>query len=244
MAVTLVGGAPPRAPRAARRRKRRGRRHGDLRRGRVVSHRRRRTRSRACRRSGAVRREAPRTRTLSRLAKGPCRARRPMLDSVVTARSRCSAGTAFAPKLLVATIGKSSTRNWRTLRAQILYRDAHCCVACGHAAEDVDHVLRRRWNGCAGEPRVAVRRTVFEAQVPLARWRGAAARYAHGKPRSRPHPSARRRRHRSDVELALAVPGVPHAQVQRQHDQAGRSKSVPSAAPAWQPADRTSLCGA
>ena len=34
-----------------------------------------------------------------------------------------------------------STRQWRTLREQILARDCFQCRLCGHRAEHVDHVV-------------------------------------------------------------------------------------------------------
>lgn len=34
-----------------------------------------------------------------------------------------------------------STRSWRQLRAEILFRDCYRCAECGAAAEEVDHIV-------------------------------------------------------------------------------------------------------
>ena len=40
------------------------------------------------------------------------------------------------------TIRNGSTRTWRQLRAQILYRDAYRCALCPRAAQDVHHIIQ------------------------------------------------------------------------------------------------------
>ena len=40
-----------------------------------------------------------------------------------------------------------STRSWRTLRAEILYRDAYRCALCSRQAAEVDHVTPLAWGG-------------------------------------------------------------------------------------------------
>ena len=39
------------------------------------------------------------------------------------------------------TLRNGSTRAWRTLRAEILYRDAYRCALCPRAASEVDHIV-------------------------------------------------------------------------------------------------------
>jgi len=54
-----------------------------------------------------------------------------------TSNSRCPAHT----------LRNGSTRSWRQVRAEILYRDAHRCGLCGHSAEEVDHITPLAYGG-------------------------------------------------------------------------------------------------
>ena len=40
-----------------------------------------------------------------------------------------------------------STRSWRTLRAEILYRDAYRCALCPRQADEVDHITPLAYGG-------------------------------------------------------------------------------------------------